>query len=144
MRASLCQLGVIAATLAAAGAKDPAGAGGTEAQVVKHVDAAAAKELLAKKPKAGEKPLVVLDVRTAEEFAGGHIPGAVQVDFLSDGFQGRLEKLDRATPYLLHCRSGGRSSKALAAMRKLGFKTVYHLDGGIAAWLEAGGAVVKK
>ena len=82
--------------------------------------------------------LVVLDVRTPEEFADGHIDGAININFYDDNFREQLEALDKSVPYLLHCRSGNRSNKALKIMRALGFQKVIHLDGGILAWNEAG------
>ncbi len=100
-----------------------------------HVKAAVAVKLLAAKDPA-KRPLVI-DIRTADEFEEGHLEGARQIDFLSDDFGAELAKLDRNKPYLVHCRSGGRSSRSLETWKKLGFKKVYHLDGGILAWEDA-------
>lgn len=108
-----------------------------------NIDAAKAKEMLT--PEATKKlPLTVLDVRTADEFKEGHIAGAKQIDFFGADFEKELTKLDRKKNYLLHCRSGGRSTKAMAVMKKLGFTSVYHLDGGMLAWTKADGKVTKK
>ncbi len=103
-----------------------------------NVSAAKAKELVSRFKKA-KKPIVILDIRTPEEHAGSHIEGALLMDFLADDFKASLGKLDRKKAYLVHCRSGGRSSSAFALMKRLGFKSVYHLDGGIIAWKKAGG-----
>jgi phage shock protein E len=105
---------------------------------VTHVDAKQAMELLKKE----EKPKV-LDVRTPEEFAEGHLAGALNIDFLKSDFAEKVAKLDKDQPFLVHCRSGGRSTKSLATFEKLGFKNIIHLDGGMNAWTEAGGEVVK-
>ena len=78
----------------------------------------------------------VLDVRTPAEFAAGHIEGAVNLDANADDFEAKLKALDRDAPYLLHCASGGRSRRALAAMEPLAFERVYHLAGGYIAWQE--------
>ncbi|HPE67767.1 MAG TPA: rhodanese-like domain-containing protein [Thermotogota bacterium] len=77
---------------------------------------------------------VVLDVRTASEFAGGHIPGAVNIDFYSTDFEQQLAQLDPRKSYLLYCRSGGRSSYALPKMVALGFQNVFHFVSGFASW----------
>lgn len=109
---------------------------------VEHLDTEAAKKLIAE-PGDENKGLIVLDVRTGDEFKSGRIAGAKQIDFFSDDFEKQLGALDKSKPYLLHCKSGGRSGKALKIMQKLGFKTVFHLDGGMVAWKKAGGAVEK-
>ncbi len=81
--------------------------------------------------------LVILDVRTPEEFSAGHIAGAINIDFYDDDFEAQLSALDRSTPYLMHCRSGGRSSKALKIMKKLGFEDIAHLNSGFNGWQQA-------
>lgn len=86
----------------------------------------------------GEPGTVVLDVRTPQEFAQGHIAGAVNVDVESPDFATRIAKRDKNVPYAVYCRSGRRSGIALELMVRQGFTTVYHLDGGITAWQEAG------
>ena len=104
------------------------------------VDAAAAAELIAKPDDAP----IVIDVRTPEEFAEGHIEGAINIDFKAATFKDELAKLDKDKTYLMHCRSGGRSTSAKPVFEELGFKSVYHLDGGILAWEEAKQPVVKE
>jgi rhodanese-related sulfurtransferase len=98
------------------------------------VDVNGAKQLLDDPPSG----LVVLDVRTPDEFAEGHLPGAALVDFYDDGFPARLEALDREVPYLVYCRSGGRSGKTAQLMDQMGFQDVTDLDGGMLAWADAG------
>lgn len=98
-----------------------------------HVQAEAAARLIT------EKKVTVLDVRTADEFAGGHIAGAKNIDVLdSAAFEKSLTALDKTKPYLVHCQSGGRSSRSLKIFKKLGFSSIYHLDGGIGGWQAAG------
>jgi phage shock protein E len=84
----------------------------------------------------------IIDVRTPEEYAQGHLPGAVNVDVSSPDFAARIATLDPAAPYAVYCRSGNRSGVAVAAMAEQGFTAAYHLVGGIGAWQEAGGEVV--
>ncbi|MEO1059804.1 MAG: rhodanese-like domain-containing protein [Actinomycetota bacterium] len=82
--------------------------------------------------------LVVLDVRTPEEFAEGHLEGAVMIDFYEADFADQIAELDPDVPYLLYCRSGNRSGQTAALMQELGFSDVADVDGGIIAWTDAG------
>ncbi|NIK73963.1 rhodanese-related sulfurtransferase [Thermonema lapsum] len=81
-----------------------------------------------------EQPGVVLDVRTPEEYTEGHLPNAQLLNFYDERFRQKLEQLDKNQTYYVYCRSGGRSSRAVALMRELGFKKVYNLKGGIMDW----------
>lgn len=80
---------------------------------------------------------VVLDVRTPAEFAGGHLAGSENVDFMAPDFRERVEGLDRDRTYYLYCRSGTRSGKAAALMQEMGFAEVYNV-GGFEKLAEAG------
>ncbi len=82
--------------------------------------------------------VVVLDIRTPREFQQGHITDAENIDFLSPGFEQALEGFDRDKTYLVHCASGGRSTKALTIFRDLKFRKVYHLQEGMNGWVAAG------
>lgn len=82
--------------------------------------------------------LLVVDVRTPEEFAGGHLAGAVNVNFKASDFEAQLGAQPRNRPVLLYCRTGNRSGKSLPTFARLGFAKVYHLTGGITEWREAG------
>ncbi len=86
---------------------------------------------------------VLLDVRTPEEFAEGHIPGAINIDYNSGNFKSEIEKLDKNKSYEIYCRSGKRSRAAADIMNELGFKSVVNLSGGILEWQENGFEVVK-
>lgn len=85
----------------------------------------------------GEAGIVVLDVRTPEEFEAGHIEGAVNLDFLSEDFAANLAELGKDTTYVLHCKSGARSAKALEIMREQGFESIAHMNEGFDAWTAA-------
>ena len=76
----------------------------------------------------------LVDVRTPDEFAKGHIAGAVLNDWLEDGFLDRAKTLDKSKPVLLYCAAGGRSEEAVAAMKKDGFANVVDLAGGFNGW----------
>lgn len=70
----------------------------------------------------------VIDVRTPEEFASGHLDGAVNIDLSAADFDDRIAALDPSAAYVVYCRSGSRSAQAAARMADLGFDDV--LDAG--------------
>ena len=131
---SLVLAGAAALLVAACG-----GTSGTAAATIETVSPARAAEIIGE----GRPGLVVLDVRTPEEFVGGHLAGAVNLDFYHPGFAGALAALDRATPYVLYCRVDNRSAEVREMMRDLGFTEVYEVDGGIVAWVEEGRPFVR-
>jgi phage shock protein E len=98
------------------------------------VDVNAAKQILDQPPPG----LVVLDVRTQDEYDEGALPGAVLVDFYGDDFTEQIQAMERDVPYLVYCRSGGRSGKTAQLMGQLGFSDVTDVDGGMLAWADAG------
>jgi len=85
-----------------------------------------------------EDDLVVLDVRTPEEFSQERIENAINVDYYSNTFKDDLNRLDKAATYLLYCRTRNRSSAALSIMKSLEFQEVHHLLGGIDRWKQEG------
>ena len=70
---------------------------------------------------------VVIDVRTAAEFAEGHVQGAINLDVESGAFQAKLSSLDKSVGYALYCRSGRRSAIAAELMATAGFTEVRDL-----------------
>lgn len=85
-----------------------------------------------------ESGVVILDVRTPEEFMTGHIEGAQNIDFQSGSFESQIASLDKNATYAVYCRSGNRSGQASAIMHDAGFHNVYNLNGGIIDWTNAG------
>jgi rhodanese-related sulfurtransferase len=83
----------------------------------------------------GAEGHLLLDVRTAEEFAQGHIPGAVNISVQELG--DRLSEVPRDEPVVVYCRSGNRSATAAQLLRDAGYTAVFDL-GGIRAWQDAG------
>lgn len=69
----------------------------------------------------------VIDVRTAEEFAQGHVQGARNLDIQNGDFEKALSSLDKNASYNVYCRSGNRSATAVAMMRNEGFTNVVDL-----------------
>lgn len=126
-------LGIAACGSETPKASSPAATAAAEAAAgVRVVSPVAAQDLLAD----GTRTLI--DVRTPEEFAEGHLPGAELIDFNAPDFAERIGALDRNTQYVIYCRSGNRSSQARALFTSLGFTDVADIDGGILAWTEAG------
>jgi len=80
----------------------------------------------------------LVDVRTPEEYAEGHLKGAVNMNINSDAFEQQVGKLNKDMPVFVYCRSGGRSARAASKMESMGFRKVYNMDGGITAWDAAG------
>jgi len=90
-----------------------------------------------------DKSAVVLDVRTPREYAGGRLPGALLIDWYASDFDKKVGELDKSKTYLVYCAVGGRSAEACTKMRKLGFASLYNLDGGFKAWAKADKPVEK-
>ena len=77
----------------------------------------------------------LIDVRTYDEFALGHIPNSINIDFNNfDEFKENIDLIDKNKATYIYCLSGGRSSKAYAYLSKKGFTNLYELDGGIMSW----------
>jgi len=91
----------------------------------------------------GRSSFVLLDVRSLQEHEQEHIEGSAHLDFHSPSFMQDLEGLDREKTYLVYCMVGVRSRNTLAAMKALGFKEVYEIQGGIRAWHLEGLPLVK-
>ena len=87
--------------------------------------------------------VTVLDIRTPEEYADGHLKDAVNVNFNGGDFEAQIAKLDPSKPYLVHCAAGGRSGKSMELFKKLKFTKIYHLADGYNGWADAGKPVVK-
>ncbi|NYE21559.1 rhodanese-like domain-containing protein [Microbacterium immunditiarum] len=72
---------------------------------------------------------VVVDVRTAGEYAGGHLETAINIDLRSPEFDSAISELDTDVDYVVYCQSGNRSAQAVAAMQAAGLDV--HDAGGI-------------
>ncbi len=84
--------------------------------------------------KMGDPGIMLLDVRTADEFVRGHIPDAINLDFYDPNFKTDLKKLDKGKSYLIYCAAGGRSKKTSRLLRDNGFDSVYNLQNGFNNW----------
>jgi rhodanese-related sulfurtransferase len=90
-----------------------------------------------------EPNIQLIDVRTSEEFSEGHIENAVNIDVTANDFDAKVASLDKEKPVMVYCKSGGRSAKASARLKELGFKTITDLEGGITNWKSENKPTVK-
>ena len=100
---------------------------------VQHVSATEAAESIRQ-----QSDIVILDVRTPEEFQQGHLEGAINIDFHAADFQDQIRALSPRKTYLLHCRTGNRSGRTLPLMQEAGIQKIIHMDGGIESWRAVG------
>jgi rhodanese-related sulfurtransferase len=85
--------------------------------------------------------LFLLDVRTPQEFAEGHVPGAVNVPY--DQLASRLAEVPKDKDVVLYCKSGRRAGIAADVLAANGYTRLSHLEGDMNAWLEKGRPVAK-
>lgn len=87
--------------------------------------------------------VIVIDVRTQEEYSDGHIDGSILLPV--DTVRRKIVSVipDKTQKIFVHCRSGMRSTKATKEMLKLGYTNVHNLQGGIIAWEQLGFPVKK-
>jgi rhodanese-related sulfurtransferase len=71
----------------------------------------------------------VLDVRTAEEFAQGHLTGAINIDVEGPDFGSRVGTLDKSATWVVYCHSGNRAGIAIDQMSKMGFTDLSNAGG---------------
>lgn len=82
--------------------------------------------------------VVIVDVRSAGEFATGHIQNAINIDVESANFDTKIAKLDKSVEYAVYCHSGRRSAIAAEKMSNAGFEKITNLNGGVISWQAAG------
>lgn len=87
---------------------------------------------------------ILLDVRTPEEYATGHLQGARLLDFTGGELAAAIPDLDREAEYLVYCRSGNRSGQAVALMAEAGFRTLINLGSLRQAAAATGAPIVEK
>ncbi|HWK72754.1 MAG TPA: rhodanese-like domain-containing protein [Povalibacter sp.] len=98
--------------------------------------AAISQEALLKRLDAKDASLIVLDVRTPEEFAQGHVPGAINIPYTH--LPARISELPSAADkdIVVYCTVGVRAERAASRLKENGFKRLLHLDGDMDKWLE--------
>lgn len=80
------------------------------------------------------KNQTMIDIRTPQEFAQGHIEGAININYFDKSFLEQVSKFDKTKPIYMYCRSGNRTSSASKKMQDLGFEEIIDLQGGIMNW----------
>jgi rhodanese-related sulfurtransferase len=85
-----------------------------------------------------EPGITLVDVRSAGEFASGHIQNAINIDVEGMQFDAEIAKLDNSATYALYCHSGRRSAIAVEKMNKAGFTHLFNLTTGISDWAAQG------
>jgi rhodanese-related sulfurtransferase len=80
---------------------------------------------------------LLLDVRTPEEFASGHVPGAVNIPYDEVGQRSAELAAHRDQEVVVYCEKGGRAAKAAQALADAGFRSIRHLEGDMSGWRAA-------
>jgi rhodanese-related sulfurtransferase len=106
-------------------------------EAIKKVDPVEFSEVIA------QPGVIILDVRTPEEFNAGHIENAININVADSNFSSEVSKLDKNATVAVYCRSANRSGVATKEMAELGFTDMYDMQGGIIDWEAAGGPVVQ-
>lgn len=81
---------------------------------------------------------IIIDVRTPDEYSGGHIENSLNIDIKSKNFPKEIGDLERTNKYLVYCHSGRRSSKAIKLMENMNFTDLKNISGGIVKWKNKG------
>ena len=94
------------------------------------------QDALLKRIEQKDTSMIILDVRTPEEFAAGHVPGAINIPYTH--LPARLSELPDAgdKEVILYCATGVRAERAARRMREQGYARLLHLDGDMKAWDE--------
>lgn len=87
--------------------------------------------------------VTIVDVRTPEEFAAGHIEGALNIPVERADYIDRVAELDPHGTYAVYCRSGNRSQPAVAGMASVGINAIYELESGTVGWASEGQPLVQ-
>ena len=80
--------------------------------------------------------LIILDVRTPEEYDSGHIKEAILIPISE--LEGRLDELSKEEELLIYCRTGNRSTNSVNILKANGYTKIFHMNNGITAWIQAG------
>lgn len=87
--------------------------------------------------------ILIIDVRTPEEFASGHIENSININMQSVDFMEQIATLEKGQSVYLYCKKGGRSNRAARMIQEMEFKNIYDLKGGILQWEKEGYKTIK-
>ncbi|MEP0985260.1 rhodanese-like domain-containing protein [Ekhidna sp.] len=87
--------------------------------------------------------VLVFDIRTPDEYKSGHIPNVIHVNYFDKDFIDQMKKHNQNEAIVIHCASGGRSSKAAKKLIEAGFVRVYDYGGGFNDWSAKGLSIEK-
>ena len=87
--------------------------------------------------------VVVVDVRTPEEYLVGHIENAKQIDFYDSRFIDSISTLPKGATIVVYSRTGKRSTEAVAILASLGYSRTFNMLGGFLAWKNEGRTITK-
>lgn len=82
--------------------------------------------------------IVVVDVRTPQEYSAGHLQGAILANVNDPNFEANIKKISKDKKVLVYCAAGGRSANASGKMSSWGWKNVWNMTGGYSSWSSAG------
>lgn len=99
------------------------------AQTVKQLNSVEIQQVLSK-----NSQIVILDVRTPEEFSAGHLKNAINFDIRQPDFFSKIDKLNKKKTYLVYCRTNHRSGMAVEYMKQKGFGIIYQMLDGFPGW----------
>jgi len=88
-----------------------------------------------------DSSLIILDVRTREEYDSGHIEGTILIPVSE--LEDRLDEISKEEELLIYCRTGNRSSNSVNILKANGYTKIFHMNDGIIAWIQAGYPTVK-
>lgn len=113
----------------------------TEGQVIKTISTEEAADLI--ESNQDNPDFHIIDVRTPSEYEEVRLENAYNVDYYSPTFKQDIDEFEKGDVYLVYCRSGNRSGKAMTVFRDLGFLEVYDMAGGITKWIAEDRPVVE-
>jgi len=121
--------------------KNPASPGPDAERVFHRITVQQADSLI--QANRGNADFVILDVRTASEYAAGHLENALSMNYNASDFREQLSSLDKTRTYMVYCGAGSRSAGAASMMQEMDFLKIYEMQGGISAWINADYPVVR-
>jgi len=133
--------GLLIAALVLSGACSKVGGPESPGQVVEDISLEEAFTLM--EDNRGRDDFIIIDLRSTEEYASGHIEDAINLDYSSSDFLEALDELNRERVYLIYSYSDDVSGQVLDVMAGLGFTEVYNMRGGMERWEEIGMPQVK-